>query len=86
MANGDIPLYPISNAPNYPTASDITNSLRKARLTETNLSVEHIEMLLNVLVLDGKIEKVFSAQYLPVRFLTRHRYHRLVPRCGIRTH
>ncbi|PPQ95506.1 hypothetical protein CVT26_008534 [Gymnopilus dilepis] len=51
-------LYPISNAPQYPTAESIRHSLRKARLTETDLSVEHVEMLLNVLVLDGKIEKI----------------------------
>lgn len=51
-------LYPISNAPQYPTAQHIRNSLRKARLTETDLTVEHVEMLLNVLVLDGKIEKL----------------------------
>ncbi|KAJ2929733.1 hypothetical protein H1R20_g7374, partial [Candolleomyces eurysporus] len=51
-------LYPISNAPEYPSAQSIRNSLRKARLTETDLSVEHVEALLNVLVLDGKIEKL----------------------------
>ena len=51
-------LYPISNPPKYPTAESIRNSLRKARLTETDLTVEHVEMLLNVLILDGKIEKV----------------------------
>ncbi|KAH9482618.1 putative DNA-directed RNA polymerase III subunit rpc6 [Psilocybe cubensis] len=51
-------LYPISNAPRYPTAENIRHSLRKARLTETDLSVEHVEMLLNVLILDGKIEKI----------------------------
>jgi len=51
-------LYPISNPPKYPSAENIRNSLRKARLTETDLTVEHVEMLLNVLILDGKIEKV----------------------------
>lgn len=53
-------LYPISNAPDYPSAQHIRNSLRKARLTETDLSVEHVEALLNVLVLDGKIEALPS--------------------------
>ncbi|KAF5322896.1 hypothetical protein D9619_000960 [Psilocybe cf. subviscida] len=43
-------LYPISNAPRYPSADNIRHSLRKARLTETDLSVEHVEMLLNVLL------------------------------------
>ncbi|KAF9008694.1 RNA polymerase Rpc34 subunit-domain-containing protein [Cyathus striatus] len=48
-------LYPISNAPDYPTAQHIRNSLKRARLTTTELTVEHVESLLNVLVLDGKI-------------------------------
>ncbi|KIY67359.1 hypothetical protein CYLTODRAFT_397289 [Cylindrobasidium torrendii FP15055 ss-10] len=53
-------LYPISNAPKYPTAGHIQRALKKARLTPTELSIEHIEMLLNVLVLDGAVEKVPS--------------------------
>ncbi|KAF9468954.1 RNA polymerase Rpc34 subunit-domain-containing protein [Collybia nuda] len=53
-------LFAISNSPEYPTAQHIRNSLRKARLTETDLTVEHVEMLLNVLVLDGEIEKIPS--------------------------
>ncbi|KAJ3537369.1 hypothetical protein NMY22_g5611 [Coprinellus aureogranulatus] len=53
-------LYPISNQPEYPSAQSIRNSLRKARLTETDLSVEHVESLLNVLVLDGRIEALPS--------------------------
>ncbi|KAK0468096.1 RNA polymerase Rpc34 subunit-domain-containing protein [Desarmillaria tabescens] len=51
-------LYPISNSPQYPTAQHVRNTLRQARLTETDLTVEHVEMLLNVLVLDGEIEKI----------------------------
>lgn len=54
---------------NYPTAQHIRNSLKKARLTETELSVEHVEMLLNVLVLDGKIERVGSLPENDVFFL-----------------
>ena len=53
-------IYPISNAPHYPNAQQVRNALRQARLTETELSVEHVEMLLNVLVLDGEVEKVMS--------------------------
>ncbi|KAF9534406.1 RNA polymerase Rpc34 [Crepidotus variabilis] len=56
--NNEKLLYPISNAPQYPTAEQIRSSLKKARLTDTELTVEHVEMLLNVLTLDGKIEKV----------------------------
>ncbi|KAG7448972.1 RNA polymerase III subunit Rpc34 [Guyanagaster necrorhizus] len=51
-------LYPISNSPQYPTAQQVRNTLRQARLTETDLTVEHVEMLLNVLVLDREIEKI----------------------------
>ncbi|GBE83537.1 hypothetical protein SCP_0505910 [Sparassis crispa] len=52
------PLFPISAAPSYPTAQQILAFLSKSRITETQLDVEHIEMLLNVLVLDGEVEKV----------------------------
>ncbi|KAI0672485.1 RNA polymerase Rpc34 subunit-domain-containing protein [Trametes maxima] len=52
------PLYPISAAPSYPTAQQILAFLSKSRITETQLGVEHVEMLLNVLVLDGEVERV----------------------------
>ncbi|CCM05420.1 uncharacterized protein FIBRA_07637 [Fibroporia radiculosa] len=57
------PLYPISGSPTYPTAHQILTFLGKSRITETQLSVEHVEMLLNVLILDGEIERIpaFSA-------------------------
>ncbi|KAL7284550.1 hypothetical protein ACG7TL_001842 [Trametes sanguinea] len=51
-------LYPISAAPSYPTAQQILSFLSKSRITETELNVEHVEMLLNVLVLDGEVERV----------------------------
>ncbi|KAK7061534.1 putative DNA-directed RNA polymerase III subunit rpc6 [Favolaschia claudopus] len=51
-------IYAISNAPRYPTAAQVHNTLRQARLTETELAVEHVEMLLEVLVLDGELEKL----------------------------
>ncbi|KAG5339217.1 hypothetical protein C0989_005198 [Termitomyces sp. Mn162] len=53
-------LYALSNSPEYPSAEQIRNSLRRARLTETELTVEHVEMLLNVLVLDGEVERLPS--------------------------
>lgn len=62
-------LYPPSNAPAYPTAEQIRNALKKARLTDTELTVEHVEMVLNVLVLDGKIERVGFNLYLGGRLL-----------------
>ncbi|KAJ3741386.1 RNA polymerase Rpc34 [Lentinula detonsa] len=51
-------LYPIHKAPKYPSAQQVRNALKQARLTETDLTVEHVEILLNVLVLDGEIEKL----------------------------
>ena len=36
----------------------VLNFLRKSRITETTLDVEHVEMLLGVLVLDGEVERV----------------------------
>lgn len=51
-------LYPISAAPAYPTTQQIRSFLQKARITETELTEEHIEMLLNVLITDGQIERV----------------------------
>jgi DNA-directed RNA polymerase III subunit RPC6 len=53
-------LYPISASPAYPNARHIQSFLSKSKITETELTVEHVEMLLNVLVLDGEIEKVWS--------------------------
>lgn len=52
------PLYPIGGAPLYPSAKQIQSFLDKSKITETDLTVEHVEMLLNVLILDGEIEKV----------------------------
>ncbi|KAI0705529.1 RNA polymerase Rpc34 subunit-domain-containing protein [Earliella scabrosa] len=51
-------LYPISAAPSYPTAQQILTFLSRSRITETQLTVDHVEQLLNVLVLDGDIERV----------------------------
>jgi len=51
-------LYPISKSPKYPSAAQVRNALKGANLTETDLTVEHVETLLNVLVLDGEIEKL----------------------------
>ncbi|KAA1474411.1 hypothetical protein DENSPDRAFT_824288 [Dentipellis sp. KUC8613] len=53
-----LPLYSISDAPAYPTAQQITGFLSKSKITETQLTEEHVEMLLNVLILDGDVEKI----------------------------
>ncbi|KAI0057324.1 hypothetical protein BV25DRAFT_1995044 [Artomyces pyxidatus] len=52
------PLYPISGAPSYPNAQQILNFLSKSKITETQFTEEHVEMLLNVLVLDGDVERL----------------------------
>ncbi|PCH34442.1 hypothetical protein WOLCODRAFT_61207, partial [Wolfiporia cocos MD-104 SS10] len=51
------PLYPISSSPAHPTAQEILKFITKSKITETELAEEHVEMLLNVLILDGEIEK-----------------------------
>ncbi|RPD63997.1 hypothetical protein L227DRAFT_521286 [Lentinus tigrinus ALCF2SS1-6] len=50
-------LYPLSRSL-YPSSQQILRLLQKSRITETQLTVEHVEMLLDVLVLDGKIENI----------------------------
>jgi DNA-directed RNA polymerase III subunit RPC6 len=50
--------YSISSAPAYPTSQQVQAFLSKSNITETDLTVEHVEMLLNVLVLDGEVERV----------------------------
>ncbi|KAI5124200.1 hypothetical protein M0805_005050 [Coniferiporia weirii] len=51
-------LFPISAAPAYPTIQQLQAFLTKSRITETQLSMEHVEMLLNVLITDGEIERL----------------------------
>ncbi|KAH7925350.1 hypothetical protein BV22DRAFT_1011407 [Leucogyrophana mollusca] len=51
-------LYAPSAAPAYPSAQQIQHFLSKSKITETQLGVEHVEMLLKVLELDGEIEKI----------------------------
>ncbi|KAI0267270.1 RNA polymerase Rpc34 subunit-domain-containing protein [Gloeopeniophorella convolvens] len=52
------PLYPISAGIAYPDAKEVLNFLSKSRITETQFTEEHVEMLLNVLVLDGDVERL----------------------------
>lgn len=40
------------------SAHCIQTFLQKSRVTETQLTIDHVEMLLRVLILDGKIETV----------------------------
>jgi len=51
-------LYPASAGIAYPNAKEILSFLSKSKITETKFNEEHVEMLLNVLVLDGDIERV----------------------------
>lgn len=57
-SQNDYRLYSISTAPSYPSAQQIQHFLSKSKITETQLGVEHVEMLLRVLELDGEIEKL----------------------------
>ncbi|KAH8998046.1 RNA polymerase Rpc34 subunit-domain-containing protein [Lactarius akahatsu] len=62
--NGDgrssstLPLYPVSAGVSYPGAKEVLTFLTKSKITETQFTEEHVEMLLNVLVLDGDIERL----------------------------
>jgi len=51
-------LYPASAGIAYPNAKEILSFLSKSKITETKFTEEHVEMLLNVVVLDGDIERV----------------------------
>lgn len=51
-------VYPISNSPKYPDVHDILKFIKRANITQVELTVSEIESLLNVLVLDGEIEKL----------------------------
>lgn len=59
-AHGQQRIYAIGAAPSYPSAQQIQHFLSKSKITETELGVEHVEMLLRVLELDGEIEKVIG--------------------------
>ncbi|EJD52044.1 hypothetical protein AURDEDRAFT_111548 [Auricularia subglabra TFB-10046 SS5] len=52
------PLFPISQAPTYPSATNVLSFLTKSRITETELGIDHVESLLDVLVYDGLIERL----------------------------
>ncbi|KAH8993574.1 RNA polymerase Rpc34 [Lactarius hatsudake] len=62
--NGDgrssstLSLYPVSAGVSYPGAKEVLTFLTKSKITETQFTEEHVEMLLNVLVLDGDIERL----------------------------
>lgn len=51
-------LFPVGSQPDYPTAQKIRSALQRVHLTDTDLSEEHVESLLNVLILDGEIERI----------------------------
>ncbi|EIW79795.1 hypothetical protein CONPUDRAFT_144945 [Coniophora puteana RWD-64-598 SS2] len=51
-------LYAPGAAPAYPSSEEIQHFLSKRKIANTELGVEHVEMLLKVLELDGEIEKI----------------------------
>lgn len=57
-------LYAISAAPPAPSARDVQSFLTKSKITDTPLGVEHVEALLDMLVLDGDIERVSTHLHL----------------------
>ncbi len=81
-----LPLYPVSAGVSYPSAKEVLNFLTKSKITETQFTEDHVEMLLNVLVLDGDIERVgISIVVLTYRFkhlLFDNSFLPLARRCG----
>lgn len=63
------PIYPASHTPSLPTAAACQAWLKKNNITSTPLKVEDVQSLLDVLVYDGKIEKIpcFAASALSDR-------------------
>lgn len=54
----DRPIYPASHINSLPTASTCLHFLKNANITDTDLQVENVQSLLDVLVYDGKVEKI----------------------------
>ncbi|MCO5585526.1 hypothetical protein L7F22_039459 [Adiantum nelumboides] len=54
----DRPIYPASHINSLPTASTCLQFLKKSNITDTDLQVENVQSLLDVLVYDGKVEKI----------------------------
>ncbi|PWN33220.1 uncharacterized protein FA14DRAFT_124209 [Meira miltonrushii] len=52
------PIYPASHINSLPTAITCLQFLKKAGITDTDLQVENVQSLLDVLVYDGKVEKI----------------------------
>lgn len=82
-----LPLYPVSAGISYPSAKEVLTFLTKSKITETQFTEEHVEMLLNVLVLDGDIERVRWCLYCSCIYMIEHilydySFLPLVPPCG----
>lgn len=82
-----LPLYPVSAGISYPSAKEVLTFLSKSKITETQFTEEHVEMLLNVLVLDGDIERVrwclhCGCIYMIENILHDYSFLPLVPQCG----
>ncbi|KDQ13864.1 hypothetical protein BOTBODRAFT_45033 [Botryobasidium botryosum FD-172 SS1] len=54
------PIYSASYTKKYPNVNEITEWLRRANITTTELNAKHVQMLLDVLVYDGEIEAIPS--------------------------
>lgn len=67
------PLYPASYTPSLPTAIDCQQWLSSSQIATTDLKVDDIQSLLDVLVYDGKIEKIpcFPRSIEPARSKSR---------------
>lgn len=52
------PIYPATHINSLPTVSTCLQFLKKSNITDTSLLAENVQSLLDVLVYDGKVEKI----------------------------
>jgi len=56
-------MYPMAHVPYLPTAQDVLDYMVKMNIMSVELNVEHIEAVLEVLVYDGEIERIWARRY-----------------------
>ncbi|BGP48719.1 34-kDa subunit of RNA polymerase III (C) [Rhodotorula kratochvilovae] len=53
------PIFPVSATPHLPTVHDVLSNISKLEVISVQLKPEHVEALLDLMVYDGLVEKVF---------------------------
>ncbi|GAA6052220.1 hypothetical protein JCM3770_000803 [Rhodotorula araucariae] len=53
------PIFPVSATPHLPTVYDVLRNINELEVISVQLKPEHVEALLDLMVYDGQVEKVF---------------------------